>query len=370
MSKTLDGVSKNRGPWWHRFAIRFCTFLLFLLIYWTLGFLTDDIWQIQGTPREVVERQYIGESLREKQSSLQRELTELDQQNADTQSRASQVERSAQTAQVTWTQLQKFREQAVDKGRELSEEEQTALEDSQRLFLRSQNASLELQAKLTENAQQRIRLQGEVRAVKEEIQTKQTAANQEWTRLYRRHQFWLALGQIGLLIPLMLLAGWALMKGRGKTWAPFAQAFGAAVLLKALVTLHSYFPVDLLIYPLVGTGLVIVATVLWYLIRSLAKPQINWLLKQYQERYQAFLCPVCEYPIRRGPMRFLFWNRKSIARLAVSASETEASNEPYTCPCCATKVFEECPKCHATRHSLLPACESCGDVRELEVEEK
>jgi hypothetical protein len=61
-------------------------------------------------------------------------------------------------------------------------------------------------------------------------------------------------------------------------------------------------------------------------------------------------------------------------------SEDHASNVPYNavapanetsrhmdlyrktvpCPMCATKLFEECPSCHAIRHSLLPACEKCG----------
>lgn len=365
MSKTLDQVTKNRGPWWHRFAIRFCTLLLFILIYWTLGFLTDDIWEIQGPSREAIDSQFIQADLAAKDESLSRQIRELDLQNADAKSRATQVEKSSQTAQVTWAQLQKFRQTAVDKGTELSAEEQTALEESQQLFLRSQKASLELQATLAENAQQRIRLQGESRDVQEQLDQQRQTANQEWLRQSKRHQFWLAVAQVSLLIPLMVAAGWLFLRARGKTWMPFAQAFGAAVLVKMLVTLHSYFPVDLLIYPLVGTGLVIVGATLWYLIRALAKPQVNWLLKQYQERYRAFLCPVCEFPIRRGPMRFLYWNRKSIGRLNVGSSETESTNEPYTCPCCATKVYEECPKCHATRHSLLPACETCGDVKEL-----
>lgn len=368
MSKTVDQVSKNRGPWWHRFAIHFCTVLLFVLIYWTLGFLTDDIWKIQGPVRHVIDQQFVDSTLQDKEKSLKKQLRELDLRNADTKTRSSQVEKSAQTAQATWTQLQKFRQEAVDQGKDLSKEELASLEQSKQLFLRSQNTTLEFQATLAENAQERIRLQSEIEDVDSQINKQQDKANQEWARQNKRHQFWLSVAQVALLIPLLILGGWFLIASRGKQWMPFAQAFGAAVLIKTMVTLYGYFPVDLLVYPLVITSLVIVAAALWYLIRVLSKPQISWLLKQYKERYQAFLCPVCEYPIRRGPMRYLYWNRKSIRRVANSTSDATTSNEPYTCPCCATKVFEECPKCHNTRHSLLPACENCGDVREIEAD--
>jgi len=30
-----------------------------------------------------------------------------------------------------------------------------------------------------------------------------------------------------------------------------------------------------------------------------------------------------------------------------------------------TRLYEECPSCHETRHSLLPACLRCADVKAL-----
>jgi predicted RNA-binding Zn-ribbon protein involved in translation (DUF1610 family) len=92
----------------------------------------------------------------------------------------------------------------------------------------------------------------------------------------------------------------------------------------------------------------------------IAFPKKDWLLKQYREAYEAFFCPICDYPIRRGPLKYMFWSRRSIRKLQVPPVSPNGTEEPYTCPMCATKLFEECPSCHAIRHSLLPACEKCG----------
>ena len=172
--------------------------------------------------------------------------------------------------------------------------------------------------------------------------------------------------QLLLLIPLMIAAGYVFFRFRHSAWLPFAQAFGGAVILKMIVLLHSYFPVDLLVYPLVATGLVVVGAMLWGLIRIVSRPNLPWLLGQYRDAYQTFLCPICDYPIRRGPLKYLYWNRKSLKRLQIPPLTVAAVDENYTCPCCATSLFEECSSCHRTRHALLPACESCGAMKEID----
>ncbi|MCC7421782.1 MAG: hypothetical protein IT428_15995 [Planctomycetaceae bacterium] len=101
------------------------------------------------------------------------------------------------------------------------------------------------------------------------------------------------------------------------------------------------------------------------LLKAIAHPRREWLLKQYREAYESFLCPVCEYPIRRGPMKFLSWTRRSLRRLPILRTDGDTKDEPYTCPMCSTPLFEECTACHDTRHSLLPACVHCGSSKEI-----
>jgi predicted RNA-binding Zn-ribbon protein involved in translation (DUF1610 family) len=136
-------------------------------------------------------------------------------------------------------------------------------------------------------------------------------------------------------------------------------AFAGATLLKVGLVIHEYFPYGFSKYVLTIALLLVVGRVLVYLIRTIAFPKLSGLLKQYREAYERFLCPVCEYPIRIGPRRFLYWTRRTVNKLVVP-SEAEGKEECYTCPACGSQLFEECASCHRIRHALLPHCAHCG----------
>jgi hypothetical protein len=150
------------------------------------------------------------------------------------------------------------------------------------------------------------------------------------------------------------------VKWRSSSYAPLIYALGIAVLTRVALVMHQYFPTRYFKYVLILVALVVVAWSLVYLIRLVASPGKDWLLKQYREAYETFFCPICEYPIRRGPLKYQFWTRRSIKRRAHPSAPASDAEQPYTCPTCSTALFEECTKCHAIRHSLLPACTACG----------
>src|SRR5206468_11254740 len=97
-------------------------------------------------------------------------------------------------------------------------------------------------------------------------------------------------------------------------YAPLIYALSIALMLKVALVMHEYFPSRYFKYVLILVCLAVVLRVLVYLLRMIAFPKRDWLLKQYREAYEAFLCPICEYPIRRGPLKYLFWNRRSIRK--------------------------------------------------------
>ena len=113
-----------------------------------------------------------------------------------------------------------------------------------------------------------------------------------------------------------------------------------------------------------GGLLLVVARLLIYFIRTIAFPKTQWLVKQYREAYERFLCPVCEYPIRTGPRRFLFWTRRTVNKMVVPTGRCE-EDEAYTCPACGSVLFEECPDCHKVRHAMLPHCSRCGAEKDV-----
>ncbi len=126
--------------------------------------------------------------------------------------------------------------------------------------------------------------------------------------------------------------------------------------------MHEYFPARYFKYVLILAMLAGALRVLVYLLHMVAFPNTDWLVKPYREAYEAFLCPVCGHPIRRGPLKYLSWTRRSIRKLsAVRGTTGEPAEEPYTCPACCTVLYEPCTACGKVRHALLPACEKCGN---------
>ncbi len=168
-----------------------------------------------------------------------------------------------------------------------------------------------------------------------------------------------------MLLPLLVVAVVLWRKTRGTLYVRMAYAFHAAVGVHLALVMHECFPEEYFRYILIGVALFVVLRILMVLVRQVARPKTDWLVRQYREAYERFVCPVCEFPIRRGPLKYFIWTRQSAGSLPNSSAST-AEDAPYTCPSCAVKLFEECPACHRQRHALLPACEHCGATKSAE----
>jgi hypothetical protein len=171
--------------------------------------------------------------------------------------------------------------------------------------------------------------------------------------------------KLAALAPLLVVAAWLFLKKRGGLYAPLIYAFGIALMAKVALVMHEYFPTVYFKYILILACIAVVVRLLVYLLKMIAFPKRDWLLKQYREAYETFFCPICDYPIRRGPLKYMVWNRRSIRKLRIPATTQAGPDESYVCPMCTTKLFEECPACHAIRHSLLPACDKCGAEKQV-----
>ena len=67
-------------------------------------------------------------------------------------------------------------------------------------------------------------------------------------------------------------------------------------LAQGRAVMRQYFPSRYFNYALILAALTIVLQILIHLVRMVASPKTDWLLKQYREAYEAFLCPMCSYP--------------------------------------------------------------------------
>jgi predicted RNA-binding Zn-ribbon protein involved in translation (DUF1610 family) len=247
----------------------------------------------------------------------------------------------------------------LEKSLSFSSKEQENFTTSLNLFLENQRRYQELSQTVADMVGQKQELVWEKNRVERQIEEQRIPARAEYGNLQRKHQLRLAFLQLTILLPLLAVAAWLVVKKRSSIYAPLVYAFGGATLLKVVLVVHEYFPTRYFKYIIIGGLLLVVARLLVYVIRSVAFPKAQWLAKQYREGYERFLCPVCEFPIRTGPRRFLFWNRRTVHKVTV-APDAAAQEEPYICPACGTVLFEECPSCHKVRHALLPQCQHCG----------
>ena len=359
----MASTKSNSGPWFHRFLVRFFAVVLTALVYWSLSFLLDDIGNWPAPAYETFEKGVVDPKLLADLDEAQRRGQAAQRQAAVAEQRQQRLRNSTTSSQTTLNQLQSLQRLSLEKEVKPLLEEQRALADALTLFLANQKQDQELNQELIQLQSDQQVADQDVLRLNGQLATARLPAQAKFETAMRRHTLLVGLTKLAVFLPLMLAALWAFVKYRGGLYAPLVYAGGIAVLAKVIVILHEYFPMEYFKYFWIAAAMGIVGWILVSLLRRMARPAQDWLLKQYREAYESFFCPICEFPIRRGPLKYLSWTRRSIRRLQLTASTPLGPDEPYTCPLCGTSLFEECPTCHGIRHSLLPACEHCGTVK-------
>jgi predicted PurR-regulated permease PerM len=361
----MKTTAKQKGPWTHRMLVIVFSVLFGLLVYWLLGFVVRDIGTWPGPNYAEVEKGIIDQQLVERVKSLQEEIERVNREVDSRRQRQSVLRDSTGNSERTMNQLLESQRMKLQQGLKPAQQESEALAESQRLFLANQAKYQEMNDQIAGFSDELVTLQANLRAAQKQVEGKRPAVQEEWSRLNSRHQLRLAALKLAFLTPLLLLAGWLFLKKRYSIYAPLIYGFALAIVVKVGAVMHEHFPRRYFKYVLILVAIAIVARVLILLLRSMAHPKLESLLKQYREAYERFLCPVCSYPIRRGPMKYLRWTRSSLKKLAALPEGDAAEEEAYVCPACGTRVFEKCEGCGKVRHSLLPACVHCA--RQIEV---
>jgi hypothetical protein len=357
----------QKGPWIHNLMVWFFSIVFIVLFYWLLGFIVGDISTWPGPDYQSVEKGMVDQGLLKELRTLDEQIQENNRSVASLKQRQSVLRDSTSNSEKTMNQLLELQKLTLQKSLTPSKEEAQALAESQRLFLANQAKYQEMNDQIALLNDQLGVVQNRQRAAQKILETERPAVQEEFNRLHSRHQFKLAASKLSILVPLLGLAVWLFFKQRGRLYAPLVYGFGLALLVKVGQVIHEHFPSRYFKYVLLVVSLLLVFRILIYLLRMTAFPKLDWLLKQYREAYEHFLCPVCEYPIRRGPLQHLFWTRRSLKRLRIPAMANPTPDEPYVCPVCATRLFEECPSCKSIRYSLLPACDHCGAEQPLQL---
>lgn len=355
------------APWIYRFAVKAFTMLLAVLLFWLLGFLVNDIGSIRGPDYAAIEKQMIDASAVARQATLERDLATVGRTIARLREKQQVLAAGTQGLERTMQQILELQKLSIEKELTVSTEQTAAFQESMEAFLANQKSYQTLNDEVAIEVDNQSRLQEQLRLAGEELARQRQPVNTEFQRLWKGHNNRLAAYKLLLLIPLFFAGGFLVLRRRGHAYFPLFLAFAGAVSCKMALVIHEHFPSRYFKYIVLVACLAAATRILVFFIRSIAAPRSDRLIRQYREAYERFLCPICEHPIRRGPMRFLYWNRRSIRKLSASASTAlcagggeSADDARYICPSCSTLLFEECHECQRTRHALLPYCEHCG----------
>jgi len=361
-------AQKPRGPRTHRILIGFFTIVLSVLAYWLLEFVMSDIDSLAGPQPQELETRILDKSLLERERSANQELARIEQRRQDVVARQASLAASTSGSRETMNQLLEIQRLELQKGAATNEGEAKALTDSKRLFLSNQAKYQDLNDELEDLREQARAIQDKNSGVRVQLEEQRAEANRQYVGLLKQHEWKKASLKLIVLIPLLVVAFYFFRVKRGSLLAPMIYATGAALVLKLFEVLHEYFPSRYFKYILIAIAIALVVQVLLYLLRMVVSPKKEFLLRQFREAYEKFVCPVCEYPIRRGPLRYAFWTKRTIRKLILAEPSAQATIvDPYTCPACGVMLYEKCPVCGGVRHSLLAYCEKCGASKEVVV---
>jgi hypothetical protein len=351
-----------RGTWVTRQLIRLFTVVLGVLIFWLLGFLVEDIRSIGGPELAKIEQKYVDAALIATRDQTEKQIADLERDITNKRDQQRLVGDSSLNLQRTINQLLDLQRLSIQKAVSLSESEKANLSTSLKSFLESQKNYQDLNQRIVDLTSQKLALEDRKSRIEAQLAKQEGPAQEEFQRLSEAHRTRLALYQLAILVPLLLVASCLVIARRRSLYFPLLLAFGVATLVKVALVVHEYFATRYTKYVLIAGLLAVVGWLLIYLLRTAAFPQKQWLARRYREAYERFLCPICDYPIRTGPRKFLYWTRRTVHKVLPSGTFT-GTEEPYTCPSCGTVIFETCASCHNVRHSMLHHCQHCGAAK-------
>ncbi|MGC9326758.1 MAG: hypothetical protein ACP5I1_03915 [Candidatus Hinthialibacter sp.] len=363
----MKARDKQKGPWMHRFFIYFFSGLFTLLLIWLLGFVQRDISKMPGPDYQAIEDQYIDQSLRDQLEAVKKQSETLQRQINNQREIQDILRNSTNNSQQTMNQLLGMHRHNIEQGVKPTEAEQNALAESEKIFLENQKKFQEANQEIAQLSQNLRTCQENIQSLQDEIQEKRKPAQEEYNEALKSHNFMIASLKLAVLLPLLLLASWFAIKKRQTAYTPIIYSSFIAVFWRVFLVMHEHFPKEFFKYIAICAAILIVLAFLIHLIRQIVSPKKDWLLKQYKESYTRHLCPICSYPIERGPLKYMLWTSKGPKiRLPMQPPENHEEEQPYVCPSCGSSLYEHCKECNAIRPSLLPYCQSCGAEKTID----
>ncbi len=356
-------MKRAKGTFWARFTILLLAFVFGVLIYWSAGFLLNDIRLFKRIDGVAFFEERMDASQEQELERMNMRLEELDHQHTLIGQQRAFIKDSSGSLKITVDNLFRLK----DKHQALISETQFSqvLATLDRV-IKIQNEFKATADRYLKTTNERFELKKQIEALKKRIEIQRAEVQTLYNAELHRHRVKTTIVKICFLLPLVLGCTVLLVKKRASIYRLIYFSAAIAIYLKTTLVLHDNFPTRYFKYILTLALLALVGWGFAWLIRRLVKPKVENLLKQYRQAYERFLCPVCEYPIRTGPRKYLYWTRRTVHKTAISAGHgADEADEAYTCPSCGTSLFEACASCGKTCHTLLPNCVHCGNTKTI-----
>lgn len=361
----------RRGPVLHRVFIIALSVLMTLLLIWFLGFILGDIGRLRGPDYEAIQKKYVDQAFVDEVADLEKEKQALQIEINNQREIQAILRTSTENSQQTMNQLLEMHRLSLEKNIKPTELEQASLAESEAQFLQNQKSFQQANEEIARLSERLRETERQMAALRDQLEEQRKPAREEFDRLRERHSLKVAALKLAFLVPVLLVAAWLALRKRGSPYLPLILALLCAAFWKTGVVMHQHFPREYFKYIAIGAAIAIVLAGLIHLIRIVASPKKDWLLKLYKEAYARQACPVCGFSIQRGPLRHLrgTWRRARGVVPVLQQGET-VEESPYTCPSCGTPLYQPCGQCGKIRHALLLYCEHCGAAAEPPLEAK
>ncbi len=327
---------KDTSPAGMRWTIRLLSAVLFFLFAWLLGFIIEDI--EDQDPPEVQNFYDMGIDAELTQAQQEFDITlEVIEADKERQEGIKQNRSAAMgVARDTWNQAQRVNQFELTAGRQPSDELREELAQAHERYIAAQATFEEANTKLADLNVQEYAIRQDLANLEKQIKPQRDAAHTHYDKAWEVHHRTLAINKLSFIIPVFLLAAWAVAKKRESIYRPILQALLLASFFQLGGVMHSHFTDRQFNYIATGAGALIVLAFLVRLLQSSARPRPDLLLKQRRESYHRNTCPECAY------------------------SYPDDHGDAFTCPACGTGLFTNCNACGNSRHNLLPFCIHCG----------
>jgi len=360
MAKNLE----SKGTFWQRLQSISLTLILALLLIWFLGFLRYDVGDLEGPDRQ----SYIGALDQGPQEQLddliaqQREIRRELQRNRSLQQGYKDSKENARQVMEEITALHRL---SLDQKIQPHVENVLALADARSRFLSSQEKLETANIAVRESNSRDFELTDDIFKQREVVRKHNIPATEQFSAAYDSHRLLLAFYKLGIPLPMFLIAAWLVKRYRRSPYRPIFFALLVATFWEVGAIAFEHFPREYFKYIAIGVAILIVGMFLKFTLRNLSTPPKDLLLRRYRESYEKCRCPRCDFPIRRGILRDVFWGKKGpfVPNITETGHQDERS---YCCPSCGTDLFGECDSCQKITHSLLPNCENCGAATPVE----